>query len=327
MVHPNQIDILEEPIPTPKKDEVLIKNRISGISAGTEMLFYRGLMPTDMLLDESIPSLKHQHSYPFKYGYCSIGDVIEVGDKKFNHLLNQRVFVFNPHESYFCAKEDQLILLPESISLEDAVFLPNMETAINLLLDGMPMIGENVLVFGLGVVGLLTTALLCQFPLSRVSGIDLYPKRRNLCLELGGQHVFDDNSSDLDQFKQHSIDLIYELTGNPDALNSAISLAGYESRIVLGSWYGRKPCHIDLGGKFHRHRIKVIASQVSTLASKLQGRWTKERRLDTAIHMLEKIKPTRFISHQFHITDAQKAYQLLQNYPDETVQVTLTYGD
>lgn len=300
---PKQVSVLEESIPRPKTDEVLIQNIISGISSGTEMLFYRGLMPTELCLDETIPSLKQKLNYPFKYGYCSIGKVIETGNRQLNHLLNQWVFVFNPHESYFCAKETQIIVLPEHISPYDALFIPNMETAINLVLDGSPLIGENVLILGLGIVGLLTTALLHQFPLTSLLGIDLHAKRRSLCMELGAKHTFDASQTDLHvqvtnylkNVKSNTIDLIYELTGNPDALNSAISFAAYEGRIVLGSWYGRKPCAIDLGGRFHRNRIKVIASQVSTIASELQGRWTKVRRFEVVFKMLEKIKPERFI--------------------------------
>jgi 2-desacetyl-2-hydroxyethyl bacteriochlorophyllide A dehydrogenase len=330
-----QVTVLEETIPTPQIDEVLIKNVISGISAGTEMLFYHGLMPTDVLLDESITALKQEISYPFKYGYCSVGKVIAAGSKYLEYLLNRWVFVFNPHESYFCAKEQQLILLPNNLSPHDALFIPNMETAINLLLDGSPLIGENVLVLGLGVVGLLTTALLQQFPLTTLMGIDLYPKRRDICLTLGAKATFDATKTDLNLqlhdylkgLKHHHIDLIYELTGNPEALNTAIAFAGYEGRIVLGSWYGTKPCNINLGGKFHRNRIKVIASQVSSLASELRGRWTKTRRFTVALNMLEKIRPARFISHQFHITDANKAYQLLQNHPNDTLLITLTYEE
>ncbi|HHT0594634.1 TPA: zinc-dependent alcohol dehydrogenase [Legionella anisa] len=332
---PKQVSVLEESIPRPKTDEVLIQNIISGISSGTEMLFYRGLMPTDLCLDETIPSLKQKMNYPFKYGYCSIGKVIETGNRQLNHLLNQWVFVFNPHESYFCAKETQIIVLPEHISPYDALFIPHMETAINLVLDGSPLIGENVLILGLGIVGLLTTALLQQFPLTSLLGIDLHAKRRSLCMELGAEHTFDASQMDLyvqvtnylKNVKSNTIDLIYELTGNPDALNSAISFAAYEGRIVLGSWYGRKPCTIDLGGRFHRNRIKVIASQVSTIASELQGRWTKARRFEVVFKMLEKIKPERFISHKFHITDANKAYQLLDSNPHDTLFITLTYGE
>lgn len=329
---PNQTNICEEVIPAPLADEVLIKNVISGISAGTEMLFYQGLMPTDLALDVTIPSLKQQIKYPFKYGYCSVGLIQEVGNKKSKHLLNKWVFVFNPHESFFCVKENQVFLLPEDISPEDALFIPNMETAINLLLDGSPLIGENVLVFGLGIVGLLTTAVLQQFPLGKLVGVDYHQKRRKLAQELGAHLTLDAAEEDhikeyQNTLKPNFVDLIYELTGNPSALNSAINVVGYEGRIVLGSWYGKKSGHLDLGGKFHRDRIKLIASQVSSVASELQGRWNKARRFELVFSMLRKIKPSRFISHKFHISDAQNAYQLLHQNPAEALQVILTYEE
>ncbi len=326
--NPQEIAILEEEIPSPNTDEVLVKTLKSAISAGTEMLFYRGLMPQNLASDETIPSLKPKPVYPFKYGYCAVGKVMEAGSAQLEYLIGQTVFVFNPHESYFCAKESQLILLPEEISMNDALFLANMETAVNLVLDGSPLIGERVLVLGLGIVGLLTTALLEQFPLSSLLGSDFYCKRRDLGKELGADFTFSANPSDLQNESKpylDNIDLIYELSGNPEALNSAIAFAAYEGRIILGSWYGRKPCSIHLGEKFHRNRIKIVASQVSTLASKFLGRWDKSRRFAVTFKMLEKIKPSRFISHEFNIQDAQQAYQLLDKNPEDTLALTLTY--
>ena len=49
-----------------------------------------------------------------------------------------------------------------------AVFLPQAETALNLVMDGAPLFGERVLVFVQGVVGLLTARLLAEFPLARL---------------------------------------------------------------------------------------------------------------------------------------------------------------
>jgi threonine dehydrogenase-like Zn-dependent dehydrogenase len=45
-------------------------------------------------------------------------------------------------------------------------------------------------------------------------------------------------------------DLIYEVSGNPDALNVALALAGYHTRLVIGSWYGTKSTAIEFGGLF-----------------------------------------------------------------------------
>lgn len=334
-IGPNQISVLEKQIPTPNTDEVLIKNVISGISAGTELLIYQGLIPNEMQLDTTIPSLKQPFTYPFQYGYCSVGKVVEVGNKNLSHLLNRWTFVFNPHESFFCVKENQLVLLPEDISPYDALFIPNMETAVNFLLDGSPLIGENVMILGLGIVGLLTTALLQSFPLASLIGVDFHPKRCDLGRQLGAKLTMDAAEVEIDfklkkflnELNEKHIDLIFELTGCPDALNSAISFSSYEGRIVLGSWYGRKQGYIDMGGKFHRSRIKLITSQVSTLASELQGRWNKNRRFNVVFNMLRKIKPARFISHQFPIGDANQAYQLLKSNTNDTLQVILTYEE
>lgn len=334
---PLALEIKEEPIPTPGANEVLIKTEISAISAGTELLFYQGLMPDDIPMDMTIPALQQPNDYPLKYGYSCIGKIIATGSQQHQNLLNQWVFAFNPHESFFCAAIDELILLPKNLSAQNAVFLPNMETAINLILDSTPLIGENVVVLGLGIVGLLTTSLLHQFPIGKLIGIDFHGLRRKMANNLGADLTFDPALADwkthiMDNLTKDSnhipqIDLIYELSGNPDTLNAAIALASFEAKIILGSWYGKKAGNINLGGKFHRHRIKLIASQVSTIASELQSRWTSQRRRDMAFTMLQKIQPQNLISHSFPIVEAEKAYQLLTSKPQETLQLTLTYED
>ena len=77
------------------------------------------------------------------------------------------------------------IRFPRRCPKKKVVFLPNMETAVNFLVDKLPLIGERVVVFGQGVVGLLTAALLVRLPLSRLITVDGYPFRRERSLELG----------------------------------------------------------------------------------------------------------------------------------------------
>ncbi|MCB0122793.1 MAG: oxidoreductase, partial [Caldilineaceae bacterium] len=117
----------------------------------------------------------------------------------------------------------------------------------------------------------------------------------------------------------------YELTGNPAVLTDAINCTGYSGRVVIGSWYGQKRAAIDLGGHFHRNRIQLIGSQVSTIAPQLQGRWSKTRRFETAWHMLESLDYTQLITHRLPVNDAAQAYQLLDQQPADLLQVVLTY--
>ena len=120
-------------------------------------------------------------------------------------------------------------------------------------------------------------------------------------------------------------DLVYELSGQPAALNQAISITGYSGRIVVGSWYGTKRAEIDLGGSFHRNRIELLSSQVSSLAPALQGRWDKSRRMDLVLEMLKAVNLAPLVTRQMPIASATEAYRLLDQTPEEAIQVILTY--
>ena len=123
---------------------------------------------------------------------------------------------------------------------------------------------------------------------------------------------------------RHPLGLV-ELSGSPSALNDAIALTGFGGRVVIGSWYGEKQAILDLGGEFHRSRIKLISSQVSTIAPELSGRWDKGRRFQVAWDALERIHPEKWITHRFPLDEAAQAYSLLDKNPEETIQIILQY--
>jgi threonine dehydrogenase-like Zn-dependent dehydrogenase len=204
-----------------------------------------------------------------------------------------------------------------------------METAVNLVQDAAPILGERVLVLGQGIVGLLTASLLSEFPLEVLVAADCYELRRRLS-PVAQRLSLDPNLSsfhkDVQTLLNGSADLTFELSGRPETLNDALALTGFSGRIVIGSWYGEKRAEIDLGGAFHRSRIKLISSQVSTLAPELSGRWDKARRFDTAWKALERIRPEKWITHRFSIEEAVNAYKLLDENPQETIQLVFTYN-
>ena len=69
-----------------------------------------------------------------------------------------------------------------------------METAVNLIQDAAPILGERVLVLGQGVIGLLTAALLKEFPLETLVTADRYPLRRAASLDTWRQRLPRPNS-------------------------------------------------------------------------------------------------------------------------------------
>lgn len=339
---PRQVEIRDSELPALKDDEALVETRCSAISAGSEMLVYRGEFPH---LADAHDNLSSDLKYPLAYGYACAGQVKDVGKLVDSNWKDRLVFAFQPHASHFIAKPESLIPVPQFLSAEVACFLPNMETAVNLVQDGAPLLGERVLVLGQGVVGLLVTSLLREFPLETLVTSDCYAIRRKASLDIGANASFDpetiqeqdqnnainalDGSASISRHQfayAQNFDLTFELSGSPAALNDAIALTAFSGRIVIGSWYGKKKASIDLGGAFHRSRIRLISSQVSTIAPALSGRWDKARRLEVAWEALRRIQPQKWITHRFCIQQAAEAYRLLDENPQETIQVVFEYS-
>lgn len=332
---PRQLEVRQEELEPTDPGEVLVEVARSAISAGTELLFYRGQVPSGMEVDATLDSLEGRMAYPLKYGYASVGSIVDTGSEADRSLLGSRVFSFQPHQSHYWADPSALMVLPGAMEAEQGVFIPNVESAVNFAHDGKPGLGENVLVLGQGIVGLLMTAILGQFPLARLITVDRLPTRRKRSEELGADHSLDVGQVDeiwgsllgeSPRTDDSGFDLTFELTGAPAALDDAIRYTGYAGRIVLGSWYGTKSAAVALGGKFHRSRIRIMSSQVSSIAPELSGRWSKTRRMEEVLRQIEIIQPEQLITHRYPIEEAAEAYSRLDSNPEEVLQAVLTYA-
>lgn len=324
---PRQVSVRPTPLPPLGEGQALVESLCSAISPGSEMLIYRGQFPQG--LPDAHDALGSDLRYPLAYGYATVGRVVGLGKNARRKWLGRLVFAFRPHASHFVASLNNLLPLPEGMRPETACFLPNMETAVNLVQDAAPLLGERVLVFGQGIVGLLTAALLREFSLASLVTCDCHPLRRAASLSLGVSAALDPGAPDFREAARKLLpggaDLALELSGAPEALDDAIALTGFGGRIVIGSWYGEKRAALDLGGAFHRSRIKLIASQVSSIAPELSARWDKSRRFQVAWGALARIQPEQWITHRFPLEQAAQAYQLLDESPGEAIQVVFEY--
>ncbi len=325
---PESVEIVRRSVPDPGPSEVRVATEVSAVSAGTEGLIYRGEAPTDLPSDETIDALEGDLSFPLTYGYAAVGRVTAVGADVDDEWLERRVFAYNPHESHFVAEPETLVAVPEGVSTRTAALFANAETAVTLVLDGQPAIGERVVVFGQGVVGLLTTALLAHSPVETLVTVDRLERRRSVGETFGADRAVDpadDVPTMIESIAGGRADLTYEVSGDPDALNDAVATTGFDGRVIVGSWYGTKSADLDLGGRFHRDRIAVRSSQVSTIAPRHEGRWSRERRHDVAWSWLRRLDLEDLLTHELPIERAAEAYRLLEDRPDEAIQVLLTY--
>ena len=325
-VGPQRVEIREEELESPKPGQVQVRSLVSAISAGTELLIYKGQAPQNLAADTEFAALGGSLAFPLKYGYSMVGEITKLGDGVDEPWKGRRVFAFNPHESAFNAEVKDIQVVPEESNIEDAAFLANMETAVSLVQDGRPLLGEKVVVLGQGIIGLLATAILSRFPLELLS-VDAIELRREFSKRLGAKESFATNAvaEIKSRLGTRGADLVYELTGRPEALNTALELAGEHGRIVIGSWYGTRQAPINLGEKFHRGRIKIISSQVSQLEPGLRGRWDKARRFDEAWKWIQEIKPSQLVTHRFEFEKAAEAYKLLVEQPETALGVLFQY--
>ena len=326
---PGQVSVVQTPLDPPAPGEVQVRTLFSAISPGTETMIYRGRFPKDLEVDANLPALSGRFTYPFCYGYASVGQVVASGEAVNPNWDGRPVFAFQPHASYFNADIRQLLAIPADLAPEEAIFLANMETAVNLIMDGQPLIGERALVCGQGIVGLLTTALLARYPLACLVSLEHYDLRRRASESLGVQACLDPGAPDflkqIEDYLPDGADLSYELSGTSEALDQIIALTGFSGRVMIGSWYGDQRTSLNLGGAFHRKRLRLVSSQVSTIAPQFSGRWSKARRFEVAWEMIRHVRPARFITHKLPFDQAQQAYRLLDRHPEETIQVVFTY--
>ena len=318
---PETVRIIEETV-TCGAEELVIETERSAISAGTELLMYRGEVAGQVSADPTIDALGGDLSYPLRYGYAGVGEVVAQGESVEGPWEGKRVFTFHPHASHMLARPDAIVPIPEDVDSEHASMLPSVETALAIVQDARPEVGARVLIFGAGVIGVLTSMLVAAMPLMDVVIVDPSADRRAMAGATDGvTPVHPDATADL----AGSFDLGVELSGDPRALDECIECMRYDGDVVVGSWYGNKDVRLDLGAHYHRNHIKVRSSQVSRVPPALRGRWDKDRRLDMTIAAIRDLPIAPLITHRIPIEAAADAYARLADGDTSMLQVLLTY--
>jgi 2-desacetyl-2-hydroxyethyl bacteriochlorophyllide A dehydrogenase len=324
---PQQVEIREEPLAPVGPDDVRIRSLVSGVSAGSELLVYRGDAPRDLPPD--LPTVGGDFGFPIKFAYANVGRVIEVGSRVSRLAVDDLVFVHHPHQTEYVVPGDAPIRLPEGLPPDVGVFAANLETALTVVLDAHPRLGEAVLVCGQGVVGLLITMLLRRAGASPIVTADLHERRRTASASAGADHVLPVDAGLVDAVLEltegRGVDVAVEASGNPVGLQDCIDATAFAGRVVVASWYGSRDVSLNLGGRFHRGRTRIMSSQVSTLDPALAPRWDRARRSSLVSALLQELPLDPLITHRFPLSQAAAAYELLDREAGECLQVVLDY--
>lgn len=286
----------------------MVSTLFSGISSGTERLVYRGEAPADLALDDTIGALTGSFRYPFAYGYACVGEVRD---------WEQPVFAFQPHQDVFAARPGDLIPLPP-VDPAAATLFPLAETALQVTLDAEAGYRERVIVLGAGVLGLLT-ALLLQRSGQRPLCAEPQPWRRGLAHSLGVTAV------PPGELANEEVALVIDASGNPDAPAMALDLLAREGTLLVASWFGAKPVTLPLGGAFHRRRLAIRSTQVSTIPARLSARWTRSRRRLETARLLPELPLAELCTHVFPFDQAADAFRAVDEGPPGLMHAVLAY--
>jgi NADPH:quinone reductase-like Zn-dependent oxidoreductase len=268
-IAPGSGEIRGETLPTAGSDQILVRTLASGVSRGTEALVFAGRVPPSQHQAMRAPLMGGQFPFPVKYGYSAVGRTND----------GRRVFVLHPHQDVFLAPAAMCIALPDAVPTRRAVLAANMETALNVVWDAVPLAGERMLVIGAGVVGMLTASLLARIPAARVTVVDIDPTREALARRLGCAFASPDRAP-------HEQELMVHASASEAGLRLALDCAAFEARIVEASWFGDAAPSVPLGEAFHARRLRLIASQVGAVAPAMRGRRSHGERLATALELL-----------------------------------------
>jgi threonine dehydrogenase-like Zn-dependent dehydrogenase len=121
------------------------------------------------------------------------------------------------------------------------------------------------------------------------------------------------------------VPLVVDATSDPSALPVALELLAHEGEALVCSWYGTKEVRLPLGRAFHRRRLQIRSTQVSTIPSRLAGRWDVPRRRSAARRLMTELPLKLLATHEVPFERAATAYAALDRGDDGVVHVALKF--
>jgi (R,R)-butanediol dehydrogenase / meso-butanediol dehydrogenase / diacetyl reductase len=251
--------IEEIPEPKVKPGTVKVKVKYAGI-CGTDIHEY------------------HEQMYvtqtPMILGHEFVGEVVEIGEGVLNYHVGDRVVVepiwgcgecvscedgyYNTCErlqayglhhpggfaEYVVVKEKNLVLLPDHLSYELAALVEPTAVAMQAVKSSTLKIGDKVVIFGAGPIGMLITQCAKASGASQIIVVEIEQKRQQLALEMGADFVIDPTKEDaVQKIKELTIkgaNVAFEASGAEPAFRTGLDCLRPHGELMIVSVF-KKP--------------------------------------------------------------------------------------
>jgi NADPH:quinone reductase-like Zn-dependent oxidoreductase len=308
-------EVLDETLAAPGTGEVLVEALYSAVSRGTEALVFNGRVPKSEFSRMRCPYQVGDFPAPVKYGYASVGRVVE-GPRG---LSDQLVFCLHPHQTAYVVPESAVVPVPAGVPPGRAILAANLETAVNAVWDGAPRLGDRVSVVGAGVVGSLVAYLARHIAAVQVELVDRRADRAEIARIFGTAFATPESA-------EGGRDLVFHASGTAEGLRTALSLAGKEGVVVELSWFGDTEPSLPLGGAFHSQRLTLRSSQVGGLSPNARARFTHRSRLELAVSLCSDPALDALISGESTLDELPEAMLRLSGVDSGALCHRVRYG-
>lgn len=358
-----EMELAEVPCPTVGRGLVLIQTSRSLISAGTERMlveFSKGNLlqkarsqpdKVKQVLDKIqtdglVPTLEavfRKLDEPLPLGYCNAGRVIAVGAGVNELAPGDRVISNGNHAEIVCVPRNLVSKIPDGLSDATASFTVLGAIALQGIRLAQPTLGERFMVFGMGLLGLLTVQLL-RAQGCHVLAVDMNASRLALAAEFGAQTV--DLSAGGDPVKAAQawtcgvgVDgvLITASAKTDELMHQAAEASRKRGRIVLVGVVGLNLRRDDFYKKELSFQVSCSYGPGRYDENYEQGgqdyplpyvRWTEGRNFEAVLGAMASgaLNVTPLITHRFPLNDALAAYDKIKNDP-KALGVVLEYPE
>ncbi len=357
-----QVATEEVPVPRCGRGSVLLGNAYSLISAGTESAAVKRNMKDmvvkamtdpelresvkDMLLKDGIRKTADRVHYETTkwtpLGYSGAGVAVEVGDDVEGIAVGDRVaYGGEGHAEFIRAGKNLCVKVPDGVRLDEAAFVAVGSIALQAARRAQVEVGDVVAVLGLGLVGQLVSQML-QAAGARVIGSDMLRERIELAKSLGMEQGYQAGDSLPEQIRRYTDGIgadrvvICASTSSSQVIEQAVAMARDRARItVVGMVNLDVPCE-----DFYRKELDLVTSRSYgpgryDAQYEQHGvdypigyvRWTEKRNMEEFLRLVEvkKVRLQPLISHRFELDEAQGAFELLTEKPNECLAIVLRY--
>jgi threonine dehydrogenase-like Zn-dependent dehydrogenase len=181
------VRLLEEEVPEPKGNEVLVRVGVCGVCTG-DLYAYLGY--------------RVWFSTPARFGHEPAGEVIAVGPNVSGVKPGDRVAAlvasgYGCYADYFIAKGDAVAKLPNDLPFEYGIGEP-LGAVVNGVRQAAPRAGDSVAVVGAGFMGTLLIQALSRMNLSSLVAVDVRDDRLRLAKEYGATATLNPSNPNFD---------------------------------------------------------------------------------------------------------------------------------